>query len=362
MKKLKFSLFTAALLSMTVFSLACAEDEEVVAVEETVSEMNTLETIIDRGMLKCGVNDNLTGFGVVTSDGSFEGFDIDFCKAVAAAILGDSTKVEYTPLTAAARFEALGAGEIDLLIRNTTWTASRDRELEQDFTVTTFYDGQGMMVYADSGYDSIDDMEGATVCVLQGTTTELNLDDRFTGTGMSYTPLTFETNDPLQAAFEEKRCDGWTTDKSGLASKRAEFPESAGGPDALKVLPETLSKEPLGPLTRDNDSEFYDVVQWVVFGMMQAEESGITSSNVAEMAASPSDPGMARLLGASFEGGEVQDFNFGIPKDFMQKVISQVGNYGEVYDKHLVPLGLERAGSLNALWTEGGLIYPPPFR
>ena len=244
MKKLKLSLFTAALLSMTVFSLACAE-EEVVAVEETVSEMNTLETIIDRGMLKCGVNDNLTGFGVVTSDGSFEGFDIDFCKAVAAAILGDSAKVEYTPLTAAARFEALGAGEIDLLIRNTTWTASRDRELEQDFTVTTFYDGQGMMVYADSGYDSIDDMEGATVCVLQGTTTELNLDDRFTGTGMSYTPLTFETNDPLQAAFEEKRCDGWTTDKSGLASKRAEFPESAGGPDALKVLPETLSKEPL---------------------------------------------------------------------------------------------------------------------
>ena len=362
MKRIKLSLFTAALLSMTVFSLACAEDEEVVAVEETVSEMNTLETIIDRGMLKCGVNDNLTGFGVVTSDGSFEGFDIDFCKAVAAAILGDSTKVEYTPLTAAARFEALGAGEIDLLIRNTTWTASRDRELEQDFTVTTFYDGQGMMVYADSGYDSIDDMEGATVCVLQGTTTELNLDDRFTGTGMSYTPLTFETNDPLQAAFEEKRCDGWTTDKSGLASKRAEFPESAGGPDALKVLPETLSNEPLGPLTRDNDSEFYDVVQWVVFGMMQAEESGITSSNVAEMAASPSDPGMARLLGASFEGGEVQDFNFGIPKDFMQKVISQVGNYGEVYDKHLVPLGLERAGSLNALWTEGGLIYPPPFR
>tara|TARA_B100000586_G_C20106347_1_gene427535 strand:+ start:281 stop:1360 length:1080 start_codon:yes stop_codon:yes gene_type:complete len=359
MKNFKSLLVLFSLVSFAAFSFACASEDDSAS---TASSGSTLEQVLERGTLKCGVNDNLTGFGVVTPSGAFEGFDIDFCKAVAAAVLGDSSKVEYTPTTASNRFEALGSGEIDLLIRNTTWTASRDRELAQDFTVATFYDGQGMMVYADSGYNSIDDMEGATVCVLQGTTTELNLDDRFTGTGMSYTPLTFETNDPLQAAFEEKRCDGWTTDKSGLASKRAEFPESAGGPSALKVLPETLSKEPLGPLTRDNDSEFYDVVQWVVFGMMQAEESGISSSNVAQMAANPSNPGMARLLGASFEGGEVQDFSFGIPKDFMQKVISQVGNYGEVYDRHLVPLGLERAGSLNAQWTEGGLIYAPPFR
>jgi general L-amino acid transport system substrate-binding protein len=359
MNKFRSLMILFGLVSLVVFSFACTSDT---ASDSGSSDGNTLETVLDRGVLKCGVNDNLTGFGVVTPSGAFEGFDIDFCKAFAAAILGDSSKVEYTPLTAAARFEALGSGEIDVLIRNTTWTASRDRELEQDFTVATFYDGQGMMVYSDSGYNSIDDMEGATICVLQGTTTELNLDDRFTGTGMSYTPLTFETNDPLQAAFEEKRCDGWTTDKSGLASKRAEFPDSAGGPSALKVLPETLSKEPLGPLTRDNDSEFYDVVQWVVFGMMQAEESGINSSNVGQMAANPSNPGMARLLGAPYEGGEVQDFNFGIPKDFMQKVLSQVGNYGEVYDRHLVPLGLERAGSLNAQWTDGGLIYAPPFR
>ncbi|MFL2673554.1 MAG: amino acid ABC transporter substrate-binding protein [Dehalococcoidia bacterium] len=360
MNKIKYTLLISALFAMMAFSYACAAEDSSEASSDGGS--NTLQQVLDRGMLKCGVNDNLAGFGVVAADGSFSGFDIDFCKAVAAAILGDSGKVEYTPTTASNRFEALGSGEIDLLIRNTTWTASRDRELKQDFTAATFYDGQGMMVYVDSGYNSIDDMEGATICVLQGTTTELNLDDRFTGTGMSYTPLTFETNDPLQAAFEEKRCDGWTTDKSGLASKRASFPGSAGGPEALKVLPETLSKEPLGPLTRDNDSEFYDVVQWVVFGMMQAEESGINSGNVSSIASNPPNPGVARLLGSSFEGGEVQDFSFGIPKDFMQKVISQVGNYGEVYDRHLVPLGLERAGSLNAMWTEGGLIYAPPFR
>ena len=192
-----------------------------------------------------------------------------------------------------------------MLVRNTTWTASRDRDLGNDFTATTFYDGQGMMVYADSGYKTIEDMDGATVCVLQGTTTELNLDDRFTSAGLHYTPLNFETNDPLQAAFEEKRCDGWTTDKSGLASKRAEFPASAGGPDSLVVLAETLSKEPLGPLTRDNDSKFYDVVQWVVFGLIQAEESGITSANVSSMASNPTDPGMARLLGVAFGDGTV---------------------------------------------------------
>jgi general L-amino acid transport system substrate-binding protein len=353
---LNFRTKTIVILSL-LFSMfvifACTAEE---TSSNSGSGSNTLATIIDRGELVCGVNDNLTGFGVVNSAGQFEGFDIDFCKAVAAAILGDAGKVEYVPLTASARFEALAANEIDILIRNTTWTASRDRDLGNDFTAPTFYDGQGMMVKASSGYDSIEAMEGATVCVLQGTTTELNLDDRFTG--MDYTPLTFETNDPLQAAYEEGRCDGWTTDKSGLASKRAGF----STPSDHVVLAETLSKEPLGPLTRDNDSELYDVVQWVVFGMMQAEESGITSSNVTSMASNPSDPGMARLLGVGFDGGEPSDFGFGIDVNFMQNVISQVGNYGEVYERHLVPLGLTREGSLNAQWTDGGLIYAPPFR
>jgi general L-amino acid transport system substrate-binding protein len=367
MRILRFILVLLSVMSIGLFSACGSDTETITETVEVIKEVevekpSTLETVLNRGTLKCGVNDNLTGFGVLTAAGTFEGFDVDYCKAVAAAILGDASKVEYVPLTASARFEALGAGEIDLLIRNTTWTASRDRDLANDFTATTFYDGQGMMVYADSGYQTIEDMEGATVCVLQGTTTELNLDDRFTSAGLDYTPLTFETNDPLQAAFEEKRCDGWTTDKSGLASKRAEFPATAGGPESLTVLAETLSKEPLGPLTRDNDSQFYDVVQWVVFGLIQAEESGITSANVAAMAANPTDPGMARLLGVGFDGGEPSDFSFGIPVDFMQAVISQVGNYGEVYDRHLVPLGLTREGSLNAQWTDGGLIYAPPFR
>ena len=166
----------------------------------------------------------------------------------------------------------------------------------------------------------------------------------------------------MQAAFEEKRCDGWTTDKSGLASKRAEFPASAGGPESLVVLAETLSKEPLGPLTRDNDSNFYDVVQWVVFGLIQAEESGITRANVSAMAANPTDPGMARLLGVAFGDGKVADFSFGVDPTFIQNAIAAVGNYGEIYERHLTPLGLTRSGSLNALWTNGGLIYAPPFR
>lgn len=361
MTKFKLSLLFLSVMSLAIF-VACSSETETITKEVHVDHVSTLKTIQDRGMLKCGVNDNLTGFGVLTSGGSFEGFDIDYCKAVAAAILGDASKVEYVPLTASARFEALGSGEIDMLVRNTTWTASRDRDLGNDFTATTFYDGQGMMVYADSGYKTIEDMDGATVCVLQGTTTELNLDDRFTSAGLDYTPLTFETNDPLQAAFEEKRCDGWTTDKSGLASKRAEFPASAGGPDSLVVLAETLSKEPLGPLTRDNDSKFYDVVQWVVFGLIQAEESGITSANVSAMASNPADPGMARLLGVPFGDGTVADFNFGVDPTFIQNAIAAVGNYGEIYERHLTPLGLTRSGSLNALWTNGGLIYAPPFR
>ena len=368
--KSKLFFLLLAVMSLTLVLACSSEEVEEVATEVEVAkeakddhddhddheDHSTLEEVLERGSLKCGVNDNLTGFGVLTSAGSFEGFDIDYCKAVAAAILGDASKVEYVPLTASARFEALGSEEIDLLIRNTTWTASRDRDLGNDFTATTFYDGQGMMVYADSGYKTIEDMAGATICVLQGTTTELNLDDRFKSAGLDYTPLTFETNDPLQAAFEEKRCDGWTTDKSGLASKRAEFPAAAGGPEALVVLAETLSKEPLGPLTRDNDSEFYDVVQWVVFGLIQAEESGITSSNVAAMAADPKDPGMARLLGVPYGDGKVADFSFGVDPTFIQHAIKAVGNYGEIYEKHLTPLGLTREGSLNAMWTNGGLI------
>jgi general L-amino acid transport system substrate-binding protein len=281
---------------------------------------------------------------------------------VAAALYGDANRVDFVPLTAAARFEALGSGEIDVLIRNTTWTADRDVNLRSSFAITTFYDGQGMMVRRDSGIRNLEDMGNATVCVLQGTTTELNLDDRFTSAGIPYSPLTFEDNETLEQAFIQERCDGWTSDKSQLAARRSAFPQQAGGPDALIILGETFSKEPLGPVTRDNDTAWFDVVNWVVIGMMVAEELGVTSQNVDQMAANAPSPDVARLLGVSFEGGEVKDFGFGIPVDFMQHVIRQVGNYDEVYQRNLPAIGLERAGSPNASWLDGGLIYPPPMR
>ena len=208
----------------------------------------------------------------------------------------------------------LKRGEVDVLIRNTTWTLSRDSDLKQSFAAPTFYDGQGMMVKADSPFQTLEDMDGATICVNQGTTTELNLASQFLERGLTYTALTFETTDLLQEAFLAGRCDGWTTDKSGLASRRGVYPE---GPDALRILAVTMSKEPLGPLTRHGDDEWFDIVAWVTFGTFQAEE---------------------------------------------QAVLKQVGNYGEIYEKNITPLGLEREGSLNALWTNGGLIYSPPIR
>ena len=322
----------------------------------------TLAAVQSRGTLNCGVNDGVPGFGFVQPDGSFAGFDVDFCRALAAAVLGDPEAVEYVPLTAAARFEALTAGEIDVLIRNTTWTLSRDADLNAAFTATTFYDGQGLMVRADSGFESVEDMDGATVCVLQGTTTELNLDDRFTAAGVAYTPLTFEDVETLEAAFAEERCDAWTSDNSQLASRRSTYPDDAGGPDSLTILDETFSKEPLGPAVLDGDAEWFDVVNWVVIGMIEAEELGIGSDNVAAAIEAPENPSVARLLGVPFEGGEVTNFNLGIDNTFMQNVLAEVGNYGEVYERNITPLGLDREGTPNALWTDGGLIYAPPFR
>ena len=343
-----------AIAAVGIFVLACGDDDD--------NGGDTLSAVIDRDELKCGVNESVPGFGFLQPDGAYSGFDVDFCRAVAAAVLGDADKVEFVPLTAAARFESLSSGEIDVLIRNTTWTSSRDSDLSASFAVTTFYDGQGMMVRAASGFQTLEDMVGATICVLQGTTTELNLDDRFSGAGIPYTPLTFEDNETLQAAFVEERCDGWTSDKSQLASRRSAFPADAGGPESLVVLAETFSKEPLGPLTRDGDSEWFDVVNWVVIGMITADEFGITSQNVAQAVANPANKNVARLLGVSFDGGDVFDPGLGIELDFMQQVLKQVGNYDEVYQKNIAPLGLAREGTLNASWLNGGLIYAPPVR
>jgi general L-amino acid transport system substrate-binding protein len=326
-----------------------------------------LEQVKSRGTLRCGVNEAVPGFGFSTEAGDFEGFDIDFCRVVAAAVLGDAEAVEFRPLTAEQRFTALQAGEIDVLIRNTTWTSSRDGGEGATFLTTTYYDFQDMMVRADSPYESLDDMEGAVICVLSGTTTELNLETQFSKRGVEYEPLTFEETDPLQEAFIQERCDGWTSDASQLAGIRSNWPEAQGGPEALRILGEEMSKEPLGPVVRDGETTWADAVNWAVIATIAAEEFEITSENVGEMTSSE-DPDILRFLGqpAPAElGGSPEPFDpeLGLPADFAVQVVEQVGNYGEIFERHLgpdSPLGLERG--LNALYTDGGLHYAPPFR
>ena len=320
-----------------------------------------LAAVRNRGTLNCGVNEAVPGFGFVSEGGDFEGFDIDFCKVVAAAVLGDPEAVEYKPLTAEQRFTALQSGEIDVLIRNTTYTASRDGSEGANFLTTTFYDGQGMMVRDDSDYEELEDMEGATICVLSGTTTELNLESQFQARGVSYTPLAFEDNDPLQQAFQQERCDGWTSDKSQLAGIRSNWPDAQGGPDALRILEVTMSKEPLGPVVRDGDDQWGDAVNWAVIATIQAEEFDISSENIDE-ALESDDPEVQRFLGQPVEG-EPFDAGLGLPADFAVQVVRGVGNYEEIYERNVggdSALELERG--INALWTDGGLHYPPPYR
>ncbi len=318
----------------------------------------TLEEVLARGRLVCGVNDSVPGFGFVDADGNFSGFDIDFCRAIAAAVFGDPTLVDFIPLTAQARLTALQTGQIDVLVRNTTWTLSRDVSSGLSFATTTYYDGQGMMVRADSDFTSVDDLADSPVCVLQGTTTEQNLATRLPDSE----PVGFEDNETLQTAFIEGRCDGWTSDKSQLAGRRSAFPEDEGGPDALVILTETFSKEPLGPLTRDADTPWYDIVNWVALGIILAEEKGITTANLAEHVANPGDVETASLLGASFEGGDIFDSGLGLATDFMQAVITAVGNYGEIYERNVTPIGIVREGTENALAEDGGLLYVPPWK
>ena len=320
-----------------------------------------LERVRDRGRLVCGVNEAVPGFGFVTAGGEFQGFDIDYCRVVAAAVLGDTDAVDFRPLTAEQRFTALQAGEIDVLIRNTTWTASRDGGEGATFLHTTFYDGQGMMVSADSDYQELEDMGGTTICVLSGTTTELNLESQFRARDVEYTPLSFEDNDGIQQAFQQERCDGWTSDKSQLAGVRSNWPENQGGPEALRILDVTMSKEPLGPVVRDGDVSWAQAVDWAVLATIQAEEFGITSDNVDEMLESD-DPEIQRFLGQPVEG-EPFDAGLGLEAEFAATVIREVGNYAEIYDRNVgpdSPLALERG--INALWTNGGLLYAPPYR
>ncbi len=313
------------------------------------------QRILDRGSLICGVHPGLAGFGFVNDAGEYEGFDVDICRAVAAAILGDATKVEFKPLDAASRQAAIQSEEVDMMSRNTTWTFSRDASWGATFGPTTFYDGQGLAVRTDSGITTLEDLDGTTICVQSGTTTELNLADAFSARGLTYNPQVFAEADPTWEAFVEGRCDAFTTDKSGVAAYRA----SADDPSVYTILDVTLSKEPLTPLSPQSDPQFADIVRWTVFALIQAEEYGITSQNIDEYLTSEV-PEIQRFLG---QGDNPGGTLYGLAKDYVVNVIRQVGNYSEIFDRNIGPdtrFGLNRG--LNALWTDGGLMYSPPFR
>lgn len=323
------------------------------APQEQPAGSSTLATVKERGKLVCGVNQAVPGFGYLTPEGNFEGFDVDACRAVAAAVLGDANAVEYRALTAQDRFPALANGEIDLLSRNTTWTISRDTSLGFDFTVITFYDGQGIMVRKADGIKTLEDLEGASICVQTGTTTELNLADQMAAAGVSYTPVVFQDAPSTVKAYEEGQCDAFTTDKSGLVSQFAVLANAADH----EIMDVTLSKEPLGPLVRHGDNQWKDIVTWTLFGLIAAEEFGITSQNVDEFLTSE-EPEIKRLLGVEGDLG----VGAGVSNDFAYQAIKQVGNYGEIYDRHLAVEPFNLARAQNALYTDGGLMYSPPFR
>ncbi|MGF1501307.1 MAG: amino acid ABC transporter substrate-binding protein [Paracoccaceae bacterium] len=313
---------------------------------------NTLEDVRANGFVQCGVSTGLAGFAFTDEEGEWHGFDVAHCRAVAAAIFGDATAVRFTPTTGKTRFTALASGEIDMLARNTTWTLSRDADLGFDFLGVNYYDGQGFMVSKSLGVSSATELAGATVCIQTGTTTELNLADYFRANEMEYEPLPIETNAEAQQNYLAGACDVYTTDASGLAATRSTFENPA---DHM-ILPEIISKEPLGPLVREGDEPWGDIVYWVTTGLVAAEEYGVTAANVEEMAATPPNPEVARMLGAEGNMGEI----LGLPADFMVHAIKAGGNYGELFEEFLSPVGLERG--LNALYTEGGLQYAPPFR
>lgn len=315
-----------------------------------------LQAIKDRGELRCGVNANLPGFGYVDSAGEYQGFDIDFCRAIAAAVFGDASKVVYRPLTAGERPTALQSGEIDVLIRNTTRTSLRETDWGANFAPTTFYDGQGFMVRKDSGINSLQDFEGRSICVQSGTTTETNLGTTMAGLGVQFTPVIFETAPVLIKAYDDGQCDGWTTDSSGLVS----YQQQLRVPSDHKILPVIISKEPLGPSVLHGDDQWYDVVSWTVYALFDAEEYGVTQANVDEMLTGAKDPQVQRLLGAP--GSEAYVEAFGLPADAFYNAIKAVGNYGEIFERNLgagSTFGLERG--LNAQYYDGGLIYGYPF-
>lgn len=315
----------------------------------------TLDDVKARGELICGTNPGLTGFAAPDANGEYQGFDAALCKAIAAAVFGDPAKVKYVPLTSETRFTALASGEVDVLIRNSTWTYSRDNDLKLDFVAVNYYDGQGFMVKKDLGVSSAKELDGATVCIQTGTTTELNLADFFKQNNITYTPVTVADDSEAQRNYLAGTCDAFTTDASGLAASRSSFPD----PENHIILPEIISKEPLGPGVRHGDNQWGDVVRWTFNALLIAEEKGITKANLAEVETSTSDPEVKRLLGAEGDYGVM----VGLDNAAFKNAILASGNYGEIFEANIgasTPIGLARG--LNALWTQGGLQYAAPFR
>jgi general L-amino acid transport system substrate-binding protein len=319
-----------------------------------LAQTKTLDTVKQRGTLSCGVNTGLAGFSAPDDKGAWTGLDVDYCKAVAAAVLGDASKVKYLGTTAKERFTALQSGEIDVLVRNSTWTIARDSSLGLSFTGVNYYDGQGFMVRKALGVKAGKELGGATVCVQTGTTTELNLADFFRSNNLQYKPVVFEKVEETLAAYQAGRCDVYTTDASGLYAQRLQMQK----PDEHVVLPDIISKEPLGPSVRQGDSQWFTIIKWVHYALLNAEEAGVTQKNVDEMLNSK-NPDIMRLLGKEGEFGK----GIGLDNDWAYKAIKAVGNYGEIYDRNVGAgsrIKIDRG--INNLWSKGGLQYAPPIR
>jgi general L-amino acid transport system substrate-binding protein len=315
----------------------------------------TLDRVRAKGFVQCGVSEGLAGFSNPDASGNWTGIDVDLCRAVAAAVLGDPGKVKYTPLSAKQRFTSLQSGELDLLSRNTTWTQSRDTSLGINFVGAVYYDGQGFMVRKKLGIKNARELDGATVCINAGTTTELNAADYFRTNRLKFTPVTYEKSDETVAAYDAGRCDVYTTDQSGLYAQRVKLK----APDEHTILPEIISKEPLGPAVRRDDDQWFNVVRWTLFALVNAEELELTSGNIDEMKSKSTNPDIRRLVGAEGDMGK----NLGLSNDWAYNIVKRVGNYGEVFERNLgqgSPLKIARG--LNQLWSKGGLMYAPPIR
>ena len=323
------------------------------ALAQAPAPKGTLENVRAKGYVQCGVNTGLAGFSQPDSQGAWKGLDVDMCRAVAAAVFGDASKARYTPTTGVQRFPALQSGEVDILTRNTTWTVVRDTTLGFNFAGVNFYDGQGFMVPKKLKVKSAKQLNGATVCVQPGTTTELNLADYFRANRMTMKPVVIEKLEEVTAAYFSGRCDVFTTDVSGLVSVRG---SRAPIPADHLILPEVISKEPLGPVVRHGDDRWLDIVKWSLFAAIEAEEMGLTSSNIDQQAATSKDPAVARFVGATGDIGK----GLGLDAKWAYNIIKQVGNYGESFERNLKPLGFERG--INELWNKGGIMYAPPIR